>query len=236
MKIRIRFRKLGVMRFIGHLDVMRYFQKAIRRADIDIAYSEGYSPHQIMSFALPLGVGVTSDGEYLDIQMNSEIKSKEAIDRLNCVMAEGIEITDFIKLPDDAKKSMAIVGAASYVVTWKDKSIMPFNKEQIVLLRDSFLSREEINIVKKTKKSEKQVNIKPMIYKLNINCDDKLSNLSVEMITSAGSENNLKPELVIESMYNFLNIEFDINKISIHRRELLTSDLIPLKDLGEIIE
>ena len=75
-----------------------------------------------------------------------------------------------------------------------------------------------------------------MIYKLNINCDDKLSNLSVEMITSAGSENNLKPELVIESMYNFLNIEFDINKISIHRRELLTSDLIPLKDLGEIIE
>lgn len=56
------------MKFIGHLDTMRYFQKAMRRADIDIAYSTGFSPHQIMSFAAPLGVGITSDGEYLDIE------------------------------------------------------------------------------------------------------------------------------------------------------------------------
>ena len=67
MKIRIKFRKWGVMKFIGHLDMMRYFQKVMRRADVDIRYSEGFSPHQIMSFAAPLGVGITSDGEYLDI-------------------------------------------------------------------------------------------------------------------------------------------------------------------------
>ena len=54
MKIRVRFRKWGSMKFIGHLDMMRYFQKAVRRADIDICYSEGFSPHQIMSFAAPL--------------------------------------------------------------------------------------------------------------------------------------------------------------------------------------
>ena len=71
MKIRIKFRKWGVMKFIGHLDMMRYFQKAVRRANIDIRYSEGYSPHQIMSFAAPLGVGITSDGEYLDIEVDS---------------------------------------------------------------------------------------------------------------------------------------------------------------------
>ena len=63
MKIRIRFRKYGVMKFIGHLDVMRYFQKAMRRAHIDICYSEGGSPHQIRSFAAPLGLGITSAGE-----------------------------------------------------------------------------------------------------------------------------------------------------------------------------
>ena len=69
MKIRIKFRKYGNMKFIGHLDVMRYFQKAIRRADVGIRYSEGFSPHQIMSFAAPLGVGITSEGEYLDIEV-----------------------------------------------------------------------------------------------------------------------------------------------------------------------
>ena len=77
MKARIKFAKYGVIRFIGHLDLMRYFQKAMRRASIDIAYSEGYNPHQIMSFASPLGLGITSDGEYLDISLNSDIEKED---------------------------------------------------------------------------------------------------------------------------------------------------------------
>ena len=57
LKVRIKFAKHGVMKFIGHLDVMRYFQKALRRAEIEVKFSEGMSPHMIMSFAAPLGVG-----------------------------------------------------------------------------------------------------------------------------------------------------------------------------------
>ena len=82
MKIRIKFAKRGAMKFISHLDVMRYFQKVIKRADIDIAYSEGFSPHQIMSFAAPLGVGLTSTGEYLDIEVHSTDSSKKMIENL----------------------------------------------------------------------------------------------------------------------------------------------------------
>ncbi|MEG0566064.1 MAG: TIGR03936 family radical SAM-associated protein, partial [Hungatella sp.] len=63
MKIRIKFSKLGAMKFVGHLDLLRYFQKAMRRAEVDICYSEGFSPHQVMSFAAPLGVGLTGTGE-----------------------------------------------------------------------------------------------------------------------------------------------------------------------------
>ena len=82
MKIRIKFAKQGTMKFIGHLDVMRYFQKAMRRADVDIRYSEGFSPHQIMSFASPLGVGLTSVGEYMDIEVHSTDSSAEMERRL----------------------------------------------------------------------------------------------------------------------------------------------------------
>ena len=64
MKIRIQFAKYGKMIYIGHLDIMRYFQKALRRADVDLAYTQGYNPHPILSFAAPLGVGITSCGEY----------------------------------------------------------------------------------------------------------------------------------------------------------------------------
>ena len=89
MKVRVKFAKEGAMKFIGHLDIMRYFQKAIKRAGIDVAYSEGFSPHMIMSFAAPLGVGVTSTAEYFDMEINMPISGKEAVKRLNEVMVEG---------------------------------------------------------------------------------------------------------------------------------------------------
>ena len=92
MKIRIKFSKQGATKYIGHLDLMRYFQKAMRRADIAIRYSEGFSPHQIMSFAAPLGLGLTGSGEYLDIEVTSAGSSFEMEERLNAVMAEDIKI------------------------------------------------------------------------------------------------------------------------------------------------
>ena len=89
MKVRIKFEKRGSLRFIGHLDLMRYFQKANRRADLPIAYSEGFSPHQIMSFAAPLSMGVESTAEYADFKLTDEaqITSEEAVRRMNREMA-----------------------------------------------------------------------------------------------------------------------------------------------------
>ena len=98
MKARIKFRKYGCMRFIGHLDMMRYFQKVMRRAQIPIAFTGGYSPHMIMSFAQPLGVGVTSDGEYFDIELTEPIASECAVRQMNEVMAEGIDVVSFVEI------------------------------------------------------------------------------------------------------------------------------------------
>ena len=109
MKVRIKFTKQGPVKFIGHLDVMRYFQKAIRRADIDIKYSEGFSPHQIMSFAAPLGVGLTSNGEYMDIEVNSMKDCASLLEQLSNVMVEGICVTQCHLLNDHAKNAMSLV-------------------------------------------------------------------------------------------------------------------------------
>ena len=119
MKIRIKFSKQGNMRFIGHLDIMRYFQKAMRRADVDIRYSEGFSPHQIMSFAAPLGVGLTGSGEYLDIEVLSTESSGRMVERLNVQMAEGMEVLSFKRLPDSAGNAMSLVAACDYTVSLK---------------------------------------------------------------------------------------------------------------------
>ena len=109
MKVRIKFSKQGAMKFIGHLDVMRYFQKAIRRAQISPFFTQrGYSPHQIMSFASPLGVGLTSHGEYMDIEVKEAIPSREALERLNRVMVEGMEVLSYRQVPEEkASKAMS---------------------------------------------------------------------------------------------------------------------------------
>ena len=112
MKLRIKFKKYGPVRFIGHLDVMRFFQKANRRAELDVAYTGGYSPHQIMSFAAPLGVGLTSNGEYMDLEVHSLASCEDVKQRLNAASVPGIEITSVKILPDKAGNAMASVAAA----------------------------------------------------------------------------------------------------------------------------
>ena len=132
LKARIKFRKYGAMKFIGHLDIMRFFQKVMRRADIPIAFTGGFSPHMIMSFANPLGVGVTSDGEYFDIELSEAIDMNAAVKSMNEVMVEGIEIVNMVEISDDKKQTgMSIVAAADYLSTvkhnafpdgWKEKA------------------------------------------------------------------------------------------------------------------
>lgn len=120
MKLRIKFRKYGPLRFIGHLDVMRFFQKAIRRAGVDVSYTGGFSPHQIMSFASPLGVGLESNGEYMDIEVNSLSSCEEVKQSLNRASVAGIEIVNVIILPEHAGNAMASVAAASYTIRFRE--------------------------------------------------------------------------------------------------------------------
>ena len=122
MKVRVKFEKTEGMRFVGHLDLMRFFQKAIRRADIPIKYSEGFSPHQIMSFGAPLSMGVAGLGEYMDIEIpdDKKITSKEAVERLNEVMCSGMKITKFLQIPEDSISAMELMYTADFKSEFKE--------------------------------------------------------------------------------------------------------------------
>ena len=226
------------MRFIGHLDMMRYFQKAIRRADIDIVYTEGFSPHQVMSFAAPLGVGIISDGEYLDIEVHSSKSSKDAMDALNQVMAEGVEITDYVQLPKDAKKAMAIVAAAEYEVFVKEPIEKP--KELFLELEANlnsyFSKRDEIIITKQTKKGERTLDIKPHIYRLN--AYQRNQEAGFYLFLSAGSEENIKPELIVEDFHHYINKDYYKFDWQIRRKDVYAKSdhgFLPLSAFGSTV-
>lgn len=196
MKLRIKFNKKGPVRFIGHLDVMRYFQKCIRRAEIDIAYTSGYSPHQIMSFAAPLSVGLESNGEYMDIEVNSILSSEDTVRRLNDAGIPGIRVLSAKRLPDDAKNAMASVAAASYTVSFTNGFTPDFDLGEAIC---DFMNRPEIIITKKTKKSTFEMDLKPGIYKME--CKDNGIYLMVN--ASSSGNGNIKPGIVLGELFRF---------------------------------
>ena len=227
MKVRIKFAKYGVMKYIGHLDIMRYFQKCMRKADVDIAYSSGFSPHQIMSFASPLGVGVESNGEYFDIELLSG-SAKSVMDSLNSVMVSGMKILSVTKLPDGVKNAMASIAAARYTVVMKEGFIQENTDDSKV---DDFLKREHINIIKQTKKNEIEFDLRPHIYEFSYDKN------AYKMLIDASSSGNIKPLSVIEEYARFCGKEITPSKYQIIREEFYTYDdnneFIPLEALGE---
>lgn len=233
MRIRIKFRKFGAMKFIGHLDMMRYFQKCMRRAEIDIAYSEGFSPHQIMSFAAPLGVGVTSDGEYLDIEARSTLSSEESLRALNEVMAEGVEIVSYRRLKDTDQKAMASVAAADYEIRIKEGYDAP-KADYADALERFFGQPKEVLICKKTKKGEKTMDLKKLVYDFRIAMEQDRPVFYMKVC--AGSVDNLKPELALSALYEFMGQTFNPFSVQIHRIDVYSDTEGRLTSLGEIGE
>lgn len=214
MKIRIKFARGERVKFLGHLDIMRSFQRAFIRAGIQMVYSIGFNPHQKMNFAQPLGVGVVSCGDYLDAEVADGQLTSDIMARLNAQMGEGFEVLSVHEIPENAAKGMAAVRYASYIVT-VNSGACPAT--------DLFLASDSVITVRRTKSGEKETDIRPFVISLNRN-DNKYN-----MTVTAGSENNLKPDLLMQVLFEMSDLEYDRNNLTIMRTELYAADMIPLE-------
>lgn len=273
MNVRVRFAKYGAVKFIGHLDVLRYFQKAVRRAGLKIAYSQGFHPHQIMSFASPLGVGITSEGEYMDMELVAEYTPKEIVDALNEAMVEGFTVLSarILPEPENGRKretAMSLVTVADYLVTGKETDEFFAGKplEELQEAWERFYGQERIPVIKKVKKSNTEtcVDLKPFLYGVAVGTDGRLPAVTVPTDTtnfynanelpdftreykescaekqlfsvvlrvSAGSADNIKPELVMEAFAHFMGYEApEPLSFRIHRLDMYTGENPELKRL-----
>lgn len=236
MRLRIKFKKYGPVRYTGHLDVMRFFQKAIRRAKIDVMYSNGFSPHQIMAFAAPLGVGLTSNAEYMDIEVHSTVSCADVRERLNAASVPGFEVTSVKALPDDAGNAMASVAAAEYTVRFREGREPAADMATVL---PAFLDKEQILIAKETKKGRREVDIRPGIYQLTAATEE--GHCAVHMLVDASSGGNIKPVQVIEAILAEQGESLQENSLMITREELYTDIgesgervLVPLDEIGVV--
>lgn len=236
MKLRVKFSKQGAVKYIGHLDVMRYFQKTLRRAEVDIKYTTGYSPHQVMSFAQPLGVGLTSLGEYMDIELNSDCADLNKLkEQIKACSVPGIQVLNIIELPENAGNAMASVAAALYKISFKEGKVPEGFNEQNNLTKciADYLNQDKIIIEKEGKAGKREVDIKPGIYKFAYDEGSK----SFELFVNASSEGNIKPLFVIDTFLQTLNLSLPANALSILRLDTFThktkdsteiDDLVPM--------
>ena len=226
MKIRCKFQKTDHLKFIGHLDVMRTFQKIMRRANLDIQYSAGFSPHQKMTFATPLGLGAVSTGEYMDVELGSCPSKQELIDRINAVSVPELAVLDASLLPDDAKNAMSLIAAADYEVRFREGK----GPEDAARFFDDlvrFYGAPEIVVTKSTKKNQVEVDLKKQIRKL------KAENGVLFMQVDTGSASNLKPELVLSTYFDSIGREFAPTDVEVKRTELYGEGEEGLKPLLE---
>ena len=211
MNVRIRFGKEGMMRFIGHLDVLRTFQKIFRRAGVPMVYSKGYSPHPVMSFALPLGLGLSSEGEYLDAAVEDGTDPKAMLAALQAATAKELPVYALRVLPEKAENAMAAVGGAVWKATLPAN--MPLEGAETAL--KAILAREAIILPKKTKTREIELDIRPMIHSAGI------EDGAVVMTLAAGSRANLSPDMVLDLIAREAGTDPESLSWQIRRMDLL---------------
>jgi len=223
LKLRVKFKKYSLIRYISHLDLMRLFQRAFRRANIPVEYSKGFNPQPKFSFATALALGLTSDGEYMDIELQEEIAPEKFMKDMNDVLPEGVEILE-AHYTDDKKSLMSIIKSSSYIIELMQ--LENSSEKSIYETIDNFKRKKEIYITKIKKKkgriTKKEVDIRKNIYELDIILYES-DRIILKTLLKTGSDGNLKPELLIKALIKE-GLQVDEVDYNIHRLELFTED------------
>lgn len=200
--IRFKFRKTEKVKFISHIEMMNAFMRALRRAELNVVYTQGFNPGMRLVFALPLPVGVSSDSEYVDIWFNSEYECQYAADMLSKALPDGFELLEAFSV----EKSTLMEDVGSAIYGFKVNSSCNLKKSL-----DKLLTLDGIEVDKSNNKGP--VDILPYIYKIDYHDENSFS-----VLCKAGAKGNLHPRLLLKALEKYTGTH--IEEISINRNKL----------------
>ncbi|WP_250673138.1 TIGR03936 family radical SAM-associated protein [Paraclostridium ghonii] len=216
--IRCKFKKENDMIYISHLDLQRLLQRAFRRAEIQLSYSQGFNPHPKMSYGHALALGTESQGEYLDVEIEEDLTADEFLTKINATMPNGIEFIKAMEITKEVPSLASTIEYGEYMFTIEvDKELSKaFIKTKVL----EIMNTEEIMISKKNKKGKTvEVNIRPMIKNFDvIDIEDKI--ITLEATVATGSKANLNTNIFIPKILEVFGLDIDPLDVDILRREL----------------
>lgn len=199
MRVLLEYTREERVKYISHLDLMRSMQRAIRRANIPIDYSQGFNPHPIMAFASALSVGVTSEREYADIILAESMSIAVLKEQLNHSLPKGISLREAIVIDEKTPSLMSLLERADYEVRvdiWDREQAgqaeIDWNKAI-----EAYENADEILIEKKGKKRVSTVNLKEGVWNIEVDRENP-SLIKLEM--KLGNKGSVKPDSVIHSI------------------------------------
>ena len=206
----LKYKRGPVVKYISHLDFVRLFHRTVRRAGVSFIYSQGFNPHPVMTVAMPLSVGVTSDSEYLKVGFEDNFSPEEIKERINKAFPSGFAVTEIIKLKGK-EIDFSKISKAEYIVDIELASDTDINV-------DLFLQNKEIKVMKKSKSGVKEADIRPYIYEIEkIGKENNI--IKLKMCLACSSSYNLKPDTVVDAFEKYLDIKTEF--ISVHRNKLI---------------
>jgi radical SAM-linked protein len=224
--LRVKFIKGEGVKYISHLDLLKTCERAMRRADAPLSYTKGFNPHPVMVFGLPLPVGVTSECEYMDVGLNKNIRPEEFIKTVNSQLPHSLSILSAWEEKEN-KNIMSMIVRAVYII-----SVCTEMKTGIKYLQgkiDSILNERSIVIGKKVKRGMKEVDIRPLIYGIEVSQCEKdgeksekasfTGKIEIKIRVAAGSRANLNPVVFTDFFKKSCEKSIIIQRI--HRSELL---------------
>lgn len=222
MRAMIRFGKQPRLRFISHLDLQRFFQRALNRTGLPIAWTQGFNPHPILSFGSALALGWTSEYEILDVKLSAPMGRKRTEDAMRAALPVDLPVLEVRMVDDRHPAPMAMVRASDYEITLSGETAAA-----TLDAAEEFLRRESVMAMRKTKSGEREVDIRPMALLLEREGDVLSARL---MLTE---KDTLKPDLLVRALAEIAGAE--VPEMRIHRRCLLGEDesgaLKPLMEL-----
>ena len=206
--IRVKYKKGEEVKYVGHLDTMRTFMRCLKRTSIPVSYSKGFNPRIKISFALPLGVGVTSESEFFDLEVEERMNIDLFLGELNSTLPDGFRALE-ANYPESNKSLMSLVKEAIYEIMINDN--IELNEIKSLFNRDEILLEK----VSKEKKKVDVIDIKKNILDFSIEDGKCLFHVY------AGSINNVNPNTIIEAINKYVG---SIEDFEINRKELILKD------------
>lgn len=216
MKIQVVFSKGDRLRHVGHLDLMRAMQRALRRSGLPVKYSQGFNPHIVLSFAAPLAVGIAGEREVMEVPLEKAMGTEEFLSRLNAALPPEL-VGIAVRQVDDLHPSpMATLFAAEYRITPGESA------EEIKQAAGAFLALDTFMAQHRTKSGEKQIDLRPLVFNLLIKPE------GIHAVLSLNQGGTCKPDLLIAVLASLRQIPVPPCRVT--RTRLLNNLLVPLEN------